>query len=125
MPGVLAASSPASPGAIAGMKRAFASDAAAVQDERHVKKQRVIHKLRHTQPTERIVEPVGAEFDPTGESKEFFDAQLKRAIAIQCKGIGFDSARPEALERVRAMADACTFRPVLPKTRALFRTDSV
>ena len=83
-----------------------------------MKKARVMHELRHTQPIEHIVDPVAAEIDPAGQSKEFFDQQLKRAIAIGCRGVGFESATPEALEQFRGMADSCaSMRPVSCATR--------
>jgi transcription initiation factor TFIID subunit 8 len=106
MPGLIIHPSAASVGAIAGMKRAYAGEAAPSYGEPHHKKRKVLHRLHHTQPTEHIVEHTNGEFG--GESKDFFDHQLRRAIALQCKAIGFDSARPEVLEMFRGMVDSCT-----------------
>ncbi|KAF2713041.1 hypothetical protein K504DRAFT_461623 [Pleomassaria siparia CBS 279.74] len=106
MPGLIAYSSPASVGAIAGMKRAHAEEAAPSYGEPHHKKRRVLHQLHHTQPTEHIIEHTSGEFDTDSESKDFFEQQLRRAIAVQCKSIGFDSARPEVLEMFRGMVDS-------------------
>jgi hypothetical protein len=137
MPGLVAASSAASVGAIAGMKRTLAGEAADISGQPQ-KKRKVVHQLHHTQPIEHIVEHVSAEnyrhrpdqtgptvqngpagqygesggFGETGETKEFFDQQLKRAIAVEFKAAGFDSARPEALERMRALTDSCMICPV-------------
>jgi hypothetical protein len=46
--------------------------------------------------------------DAFGDSKDFFDEQLRRAIAIQCRGLGFEGARPDALEEFRGLVDSCT-----------------
>lgn len=107
MPGLISPSSAASVGAVAGMKRAYAAESVPTYGEPHPKKRKVVHKLHHTQPIQQIVEPVSAEIDPTGESKDFFDHQLLRAIALECKGVGFDGARPEVLEQFRALVDSC------------------
>ncbi|RAR15988.1 bromodomain associated domain protein [Stemphylium lycopersici] len=69
-------------------------------------KRRVVRALHHTQPLQHITDPISAEFDSYGESKDFFDEQLRRAIAIQCRSIGFESARPDALEEFRALVDS-------------------
>lgn len=107
MPGIVAPSSVASVGSIVGMKRTLVEEAAPSYGEPHAKKRRVIHKLYHTQPTQHIHEPISAELDFTGQSKEFFDRQLQRAIAIECKGLGYDGAAPDAMERFRALVDGC------------------
>ncbi|CAO2653325.1 Nn.00g027360.m01.CDS01 [Neocucurbitaria sp. VM-36] len=104
MPGVLLSPSASSVGAIAGMKRAHA--AGSTYGEARPKKRKVLHHLVHTQPLQHIVEPISAEIDPFGESKEFFDHQLRRAIAIQCRGVGFETAQPDALEEFRALVDS-------------------
>jgi hypothetical protein len=109
MPGLVSASSTASVGATAGMKRTFAEESVPSYGEPHPKKRKVIHQLHHTQPIQNIVEPISAEHDVTGQSREFFEQQLKRAIAIECKGIGFDSARPEAIEKFRGLVDGCMY----------------
>jgi hypothetical protein len=72
-----------------------------------VKRQKAVHKLNYTQPIENLVEYTSAEQDHSKQHKDFFDHQLRRAIAVQCKAIGFDGARPEALERMRGLADGC------------------
>lgn len=107
MPGLVAGSRVAGVDSIAGMKRTFDGEAAPSHQGRPVKKQKVVHKLNHTQPVEHIVEYVCAEQDYSKQHKDFFDQQLRRAIAIQCRANGFDGARPEALERMRALADGC------------------
>ncbi|KAF2275114.1 uncharacterized protein EI97DRAFT_468370 [Westerdykella ornata] len=92
-------------GAAAGMKRALAGEAGATHAERALKKRKVEHRLQHTQPIERIVEFISTEHDGTGTTKEFFDKQLQRAIAVECRAAGFDVAEPQAMERFRAMTD--------------------
>jgi len=72
-----------------------------------LKKRKVLHQLHHTQPVQHMVDPISAEFG-FGDSKDFYDQQLRRAIAIQCKTLGFDSARPDALEEFRGLVDSCT-----------------
>ncbi|KAJ4361811.1 hypothetical protein N0V83_010752 [Neocucurbitaria cava] len=104
MPGVLLSRSASSVGAIAGMKRAHA--AGTTYGEARPKKRKVIHQLEQTQPIQHIVEPISAELDPFGHSKDFFDHQLRRAIAIQCRGIGFETARPDALDEFGALVDS-------------------
>ena len=104
--------SAASDGAVAGMKRAYAPEAVPTYGEPHPKKRKVVHQLHHTQPVQHIVEPIaggfGAQDDP-----EFFDTQLRRAIAIQCKCIGFDSANASAVEKFRGLVDDCMASPFL------------
>ncbi|KAL6709362.1 hypothetical protein ACN47E_001769 [Coniothyrium glycines] len=102
MPGILLQPSASSVGAFAGMKRAHAAETVPASS----KKRKVHHQLHHTQPVQYIVDPVSAELDGFGESKDFFDQQLRRAIAIQCRSIGFEGARPDALEEFRALADS-------------------
>ncbi|USP78492.1 hypothetical protein yc1106_05766 [Curvularia clavata] len=106
MPGIILSPSASSEGAIAGMKRAHVAENAPTHGESQQKKRRVVHALHHTQPIQHIVDPISAEFDSFGESKDFFDQQLRRAIAIQCKSIGFESARPDALEEFRGLVDS-------------------
>lgn len=107
MPGVITPLSAASVGAVVGMKWPRAAESAPTYGEPPSKKRKVTHKLNHTQPIQHIAEPIGGGFGATGD-KQFFDTQLQRAIAIQCKGVGFDGARPEALEMFRSLVDACT-----------------
>jgi transcription initiation factor TFIID subunit 8 len=108
MPGILLSPSASSVVAITGMKRAHAAESAPA----NYKKRKVLHRLQHTQPVQHIVDPISAEIGEFGDSKDFFDQQLRRAIAIQCRGIGFEGARPDALEEFRALVDSCTaYRP--------------
>jgi hypothetical protein len=108
MPGLVTTPNTARPGAAAGMKRAHvAEETVPTYGEAHPKKRRVLHQLHHTQPIQYIADPVSAEHDPSGQSKDFFDHQLRRAIAIQCTAAGFDGARPEAMEKFRGLADSC------------------
>ncbi|KAH7070637.1 transcription factor TFIID complex subunit 8 C-term-domain-containing protein [Paraphoma chrysanthemicola] len=106
MPGIIYPRSASSLGAVAGMKRAHAADGVASYGQPHPKKRRVTHQLHRTQPVQHIVDPISAEIGDFGDCKEFFDQQLRRAIAIQCKGIGFESARPDALEEFRSLVDS-------------------
>ncbi|UPX12912.1 uncharacterized protein EKO05_0003445 [Ascochyta rabiei] len=69
------------------------------------KKRKVLHQLHYTQPVQHIVDPIAAEFG-FGDSKDFYDQQLRRAIAIQCRTLGFESARPDALEEFRGLVDS-------------------
>ena len=107
MPGIINTSSAASVGYIAGMKGNSIEGPAPSYGEPHPKKRKLTHKLHHTQPTQHISETLNAEIDPFGVNKDFFDRQLQRAIAIECKTVGFDGARPEALEAFRGLADGC------------------
>lgn len=108
MAGVRSAPSDANPVFVTGMKRTHSGATAPSYGEPHPKKRRIaVHKLRHTQPIEHIPEPVSAEVNADGEYKEFFGHQLKRAIAISCKGVGFETSTPEALEEFRGMVDEC------------------
>jgi len=111
MPGIVYSPRASSVGAVAvavaGMKRAHAQDAVPTYGEPHPKKRRVTHQLHHTQPVQYIADPITAETGDFGDCKDFFDQQLRRAIAIQCKTIGFDTARPEALEEFRGLVDSC------------------
>ncbi|CAI6333701.1 unnamed protein product [Periconia digitata] len=109
MPGLISPISAASHGTDAGMnatglKRVRDEEAVPTYGEAHPKKRKVVHRLHHTQPTHQITEPNNGGFGATGD-KQFFDFQLRRAIAVQCKGIGFDSARPEALEQFSGLVD--------------------
>lgn len=112
MPGLVSPLSAASDGAVAGMKRVHAAEAVPTYGEPHAKKRKVVHQLRYTQPVQHIVEPIGGGFGADGD-EEFFDYQLRRAIAIQCKGVGFDSAPSVALEKFAGLVDDCMASPVL------------
>ncbi|KAF3008551.1 hypothetical protein E8E13_006849 [Curvularia kusanoi] len=105
MPGLISPSSAGSGGAPAAMKRQHEGDGAG-QHGAPLKKRKVMHQLKHTQPVQYMVDPISAEFG-FGDSKDFYDQQLRRAIAIQCKTMGFDSARPDALEEFRGLVDSC------------------
>lgn len=94
-----------------GMKRAHDADSLPTYGQPHHKKRKVVHQLHHTQPTHHIADPINADIGDFGDSKEFFDQQLRRAIAIQCRAIGFESARPEALEEFRGLVDSCMLSP--------------
>lgn len=118
MPGILLSPSASSVGAIAGMKRAHAAESVPTYGEPHPKKRKVLHQLHHTQPTQHIADPISAELDGFGESKDFFDQQLRRAIAIQCRSIGFETARPDALEEFRGLVDSCMASPSLRRAHA-------
>lgn len=109
MPGIILSPSASSVGAFAGMKRAHAAETAPVS----TKKRKVHHQLQHVQPIHHIIDPTSGELDPFGESRDFFDQQLRRAIAIQCRSIGFETARPDALEEFRALVDSCMTLPLL------------
>ncbi|KAF2875628.1 transcription factor TFIID complex subunit 8 C-term-domain-containing protein [Massariosphaeria phaeospora] len=106
MPGLVPASSAATFGAVAGMKRAFEAETVPAYGDAHPKKRRVVRSLHHRQPVDHVVEPIAAEFDATGVSKEFFDHQVRRSIALQCKVAGFDGARPEAMEQFVGLLDS-------------------
>lgn len=118
MPGIISPISASSVGAIAGMKRGHAAEPVATYGEPHAKKRKVLHQLHHTQPVQHIVDPINAEHG-VGEEKDFFDSQLRRAIAIQCRSIGFEGARPDALEDFRALVDSCMASPFLPCAQVL------
>lgn len=107
MPGVLLSPSASSVCATAGMKRAHAAESVPTYREAHPKKRKVLHQLHHTQPVQYIIDPISAELDGFNDSKDFFDQQLRRAIAIQCRSMGFEGARPDALERFRGLVDSC------------------
>ena len=107
MPGILLSPSASSVGAIAGMKRAHAAETVPMNGKPCTKKRKVLHQLHHTQPVHCIVDPISAELDSFGDRKDFFDQQLRRAIAIQCRGIGFEGAAPDALEEFRGLVDSC------------------
>jgi hypothetical protein len=113
MPGIILPSSASSVGAITGMKRAHLAETAPTYGEPHPKKRRVLRELHHTQPIQYIIDPISTELDSYGDSKDFFDQQLRRAIAIQCRGIGFEGARPDALEEFRGLVDSCMASPLL------------
>lgn len=107
MPGIILSPSASSLGSIAGMKRAHDAEAVPTYGEPHPKKRKVTRHLHHTQPVQPIADPINAENAGFGDCKDFFDQQLRRAIAIQCKGVGFDTARPDALEEFRGLVDSC------------------
>jgi transcription initiation factor TFIID subunit 8 len=107
MPGIIYSPSASSVGASAGMKRAHDAEAVPTYGQPHPKKQKVVHQLQHTQPVQYIADPIGAEIGDFGDSKDFFDQQLRRAIAIQCKTMGFDTARPDAMEEFAGLVDSC------------------
>jgi transcription initiation factor TFIID subunit 8 len=102
--------SAASDGAVAGMKRAHAPEAVPTYGEPHPKKRKVVHQLHHTQPVQHIIEPIAGGFGAQGDP-QFFDQQLRRAIAIQCKAIGFDGANASAVEKFAGLVDDCKFWP--------------
>ncbi|KAF1924589.1 uncharacterized protein M421DRAFT_424723 [Didymella exigua CBS 183.55] len=104
MPGLISPSSASSGGAIAAMKRPH-DEAGLTHHGAPLKKRKVVHQLHHTQPVQYMVDPISTEFD-FGDSKDFYDQQLRRAIAIHCKTTGFDSARPDALEEFRGLVDS-------------------
>ncbi|KAH9873303.1 hypothetical protein J1614_005701 [Plenodomus biglobosus] len=107
MPGIIL-SPVSSAGAIAGtgMKRAHPAEAAPAYGQPHPKKRKTLHQLRHTQPVQHIVDPISAELGASGDCRDFFDHQLRRAIAIQCRAIGFESAQQDALEEFRSLVDS-------------------
>jgi transcription initiation factor TFIID subunit 8 len=117
MPGIIYSPSASSVGAVAGMKRAHAAESVPTYGEPHPKKRKIVHQLRHTQPVHHIVDPISADIGDFGDSKEFFDQQLRRSIAIQCKAMGFETARPEALEEFRGLVDSCMDSPCLRHAR--------
>jgi transcription initiation factor TFIID subunit 8 len=117
MPGIIYSPSASSVGAVAGMKRAHAAESVPTYGEPHPKKRKVVHQLHHTQPVHHIVDPISADIGDFGDSKEFFDQQLRRSIAIQCKAMGFETARPEALEEFRGLVDSCMDSPCLQHAR--------
>ncbi|KAF2106124.1 transcription factor TFIID complex subunit 8 C-term-domain-containing protein [Lophiotrema nucula] len=88
-----------------GMKRSYSGATAPSYGAPHAKKRKVVRRLHHAQPIQHIVEPVNAEFSSDPEYKDFFDKQLRRAIAVECKGIGFDGAKPEAMEMFKGLVD--------------------
>lgn len=111
MPGIIYSSSASSVGVTAGMKRAHEAEAVPTYGQGHHKKRKIVHQLRHTQPVQHIADPIAAEVGDFGDCKNFFDQQMRRAIAIQCKAIGFETARPDALEEFRGLVDSCMASP--------------
>lgn len=107
MPGLLSPLSASGTGAVAGMKRPHEDVSVPTYGQPHPKKARVAHHLHHTQPVAQLVEPLGGGFG-AADDQEFIHTQLRRAIAIQCKGIGFASARPEAIESLVGLVHECT-----------------
>jgi transcription initiation factor TFIID subunit 8 len=110
MPGLVSPLSAASDGAVAGMKRAYVAEAVSTYGEPHPKKRKVVHQLRYTQPIQYISDPIGGGFGADGD-QQFFDHQLRRAIAIQCKGVGIDSADGAVLEKFAGLVDECMAHP--------------
>lgn len=92
------------------MKRAHDAGDVPTYGQPHPKKQKVTRYLHHAQPIQNIADPISAEIGDFGDSKEFFGQQLRRAIAIQCKSIGFETATPEALEGFAGLVDSCMHR---------------
>ncbi|KAF2175681.1 hypothetical protein K469DRAFT_609963 [Zopfia rhizophila CBS 207.26] len=92
----------------AGIKRLYgeehAEEAPSTGRPNH-KKRKIKHQLLYKQSTHHITDYVSSEFDPESQNKGFFNQQLFRAIGITCKAVGFDSARPEALEALRGLAE--------------------
>lgn len=107
MPGIISPLSASGTGTVAGMKRPYEEVSVPTYGQAHPKKRRVVHHLRHTQPGSQLVEPLAGGFGAAGD-QQFIDQQLRRAIAIQCKAIGFDASRPEALEAMAARVHDCT-----------------
>lgn len=89
------------------MKRAHDAGNVPTYGQPHPKKQKVTRRIHHAQPVQNIADPISAELGDFGDCKGFFDQQLRRAIAIECKAIGFESATPEALEEFAGLADSC------------------
>lgn len=106
MPGLLSPLSASGTGAVAGMKRPHEHTSVPTYGQPHPKKAKVSRQLHHTQPVAHLVEPLGGGFGASGD-QEFIHTQLRRAIAIQCRGIGFASARPEAVESMVGLVDEC------------------
>jgi hypothetical protein len=125
MPGIIYSPSDSIAAAVAGMKRPYEADdvrAVPTYGEPHPKRQKVAHHLHHTQPVQHIVDPISAEISDFGGCKDFFDDQLRRAIAIQLKTAGYEAARPDALEEFRALVESCTAS--LDLRHAQLRVDS-
>jgi len=95
------------------MKRAR-EDTTSANEQSQAKKRKVEHRLHHTQPVERIVEPLSGSFGVSGDSR-FVDHQVRRAIAISCKSIGFDGAEPHAIESFHGLVDRCMVCPHFPR----------
>ncbi|KAF1972037.1 hypothetical protein BU23DRAFT_509200, partial [Bimuria novae-zelandiae CBS 107.79] len=102
MPGLLSPLSASGTGTMAGMKRPYEDVSVPTYGEPHAKKRKVTHQLLHRQPNANLVEPLGGGFG-AADDQEFIDTQLRRAIAIQCKGVGFTSARPDAVESMASL----------------------
>lgn len=107
MPGLISPLSASGTGTIAGMKRPYEDMSVPTYGQPHPKKRKVVHHLRHRQPVAHLVEPLGGGFG-AADDQGFIETQLRRAIAIQCKGIGFASARPEAIEALTGLVHECT-----------------
>jgi transcription initiation factor TFIID subunit 8 len=107
MPGIISPLSASGTGTAAGMKRPYEEVSVPTYGQPHPKKRKVVHRLRHTQPVSHFAEPLGGGFG-AADDQEFVASQLRRAIAIQCKAIGFDGAKPEALEAMAARVQDCT-----------------
>ncbi|KAJ4304813.1 hypothetical protein N0V90_000341 [Kalmusia sp. IMI 367209] len=102
MPGFISPLSASGTGTIAGMKRPYEVEAVPTYGQPHPKKRKVVHQLHHKQPLQHFVEPLGGGFGAS-DDQGFVNEQLRRAIAIQCKGVGFDSAKPEAVEAMTGL----------------------
>ncbi|KAK7183256.1 hypothetical protein DPSP01_011802 [Paraphaeosphaeria sporulosa] len=101
MPGIISPLSASGTGTVAGMKRPYEEVSAPTYGQPHPKKRKVVHSLRHTQPGLQLVEPIAGGHGAAGD-QEFIHHQLRRAIGVQCKAVGFDGSRPEALEALVA-----------------------
>lgn len=112
MPGIISPLSASGTGTVAGMKRPYEEVSVPTYGQPHPKKRKVVHRLHHTQPVSHLVEPLGGGFG-AADDQEFINRQLQRAIAIQCKGVGFDTARPEAIESLAGYVHDCTALPML------------
>ena len=107
MPGLISPLSASGTGTVAGMKRPYEDVSVPTYGQPHQKKRKVVHHLRHRQPVAHLVEPLAGGFGAP-DDQGFIETQLRRAIAIQCRGIGFSSARPEAIEALTGLVHECT-----------------
>ena len=117
MPGIISPLSASGTGTVAGMKRPYEDMSVTTYSQPHPKKRKVVRGLRHTQPGSQLIEPIAGGFGAAGD-QEFINQQLRRAIGIQCKAIGFDGSRPEALEALVAQVHNCTASPTPPRQPA-------
>jgi transcription initiation factor TFIID subunit 8 len=100
------------------MKRAHDAGDVPTYGQPHPKKQKVVRRIHYAQPVQHIIDPISAEIGDYGDCKGFFEQQLRRAIAIECKAIGFESATPEAVEEFAGLADSCMASHVLLRASA-------